>query len=104
MAKRIRITIEIDSLLVARGRKPLSERCPECGAEAETIPLNELDLVSKLPPCLRAIVAAMFGLDRCGLPNFPIQTVGRLFNTVHRQYFSHYRLKTSVCENSAPDR
>ena len=50
MAKRTRITIETDSLLVLRGRKPLRDWCPQCGAEAEMIPLNDAGVVSNLPP------------------------------------------------------
>ncbi|WP_433983879.1 hypothetical protein RBB78_24735 [Tunturiibacter empetritectus] len=48
MAKRTRITIETDSLLVLRGRKSLRAWCPQCGAEAEVIPLSDLDLASDL--------------------------------------------------------
>ena len=50
MAKRTRITIETDSLLVLRGRKSLRAWCPQCGAEAEMIPLDDLGVVSNLPP------------------------------------------------------
>ena len=50
MAKRTRITIETDSLLVLRGRKSLRAWCPQCGAEAEMIPLNDVGVVSNLPP------------------------------------------------------
>ena len=50
MAKHTRITIETDSLLVLRGRKSLRVWCPQCGAEAEMIPLNEVGVVSNLPP------------------------------------------------------
>ena len=49
MAKRTRITIETDSLLVLRGRKSLWAWCPQCGAEAEMIPLNDVGLISNLP-------------------------------------------------------
>jgi hypothetical protein len=49
MAKRTRITIETDSLLVLRGRKSLLAWCPQCGAEAEMIPLNDLGVLSNLP-------------------------------------------------------
>jgi hypothetical protein len=48
MAKRIRITIETDSL-VLRERKPLRAWCPQCGAQAEMIPLNDVGVVSNLP-------------------------------------------------------
>lgn len=50
MAKRTTITLETDSLLVLRGRIPLRAWCPECGAEGEMIPLNELGVVSNLRP------------------------------------------------------
>ena len=49
MAKRTRITIETDSLLVLRGRKPLRAWCPQCGAAAEMIPLNDVGVISNLP-------------------------------------------------------
>jgi hypothetical protein len=49
MAKRTRITIETDSLLVVRGRKSLRAWCYQCGAEAEMIPLNDVGVVSNLP-------------------------------------------------------
>jgi hypothetical protein len=42
--------IETDSLLVLRGRKLLRAWCPECGAEAEMIPLNDVGVVSNLLP------------------------------------------------------
>jgi hypothetical protein len=48
MAKRTRITIETDSLLVLRGRKSLWAWCPQCGAEAEMIPLNDAGVISNL--------------------------------------------------------
>jgi hypothetical protein len=48
MAKRTRITIETDSLLVIRRRDSLRAWCPQCGAEAEVIPLNEVGVVSNL--------------------------------------------------------
>ncbi len=50
MAKRTTITMETDSLLVLRGRIPLRAWCPECGAEAEMVPLDDLGVVSNLPP------------------------------------------------------
>ena len=50
MAKRTRISIETDSLLVLRGRKSLWAWCPQCGADAEMIPLNDVGVVSNLPP------------------------------------------------------
>ena len=50
MAKRTRISIETDSLLVLRGRKSLWAWCPQCGAEVEMIPLNDVGVVSNLPP------------------------------------------------------
>lgn len=50
MAKRTKITIETDSLLVLRGRVPLRAWCPQCGAEAEMIPLDDAGVVSNLLP------------------------------------------------------
>ena len=50
MAKRTTITIETDSLLVLRGRGLLRAWCPECGAEGEMIPLNEVGVISNLTP------------------------------------------------------
>jgi len=49
MPKRTTITIETDSLLVLRGRKSLRAWCPQCGAEAEMIPLNDVGVTSNLP-------------------------------------------------------
>jgi hypothetical protein len=48
MAKRTRIRIETDSLLVLRGRKSLRVWCPQCGAEAEVIPLSDVGMASNL--------------------------------------------------------
>lgn len=50
MAKHMKITVETDSLLVLRGRTPLRAWCPECGAEGEMIPLDDVGVVSNLPP------------------------------------------------------
>lgn len=50
MAKRTRITIEADSLLILRGRSSLWAWYPQCGAEAEMILLNNVGVVSNLPP------------------------------------------------------
>ena len=50
MVKRTRITIETDSLLVLRGRELLLAWCPQCGAEAEMIPLNQVGVVSNQSP------------------------------------------------------
>jgi hypothetical protein len=49
MAKRTRITIETDSLLILRGRTSLRAWCSQCGAEAEMIPLNDVGVVSNRP-------------------------------------------------------
>lgn len=48
MAKRTRMTIETDWLLVIRGTKSFRAWCPQCGAEAEMIPLNEAAAISNL--------------------------------------------------------
>lgn len=50
MAKQTTITLETDSLLVLRGRIPQRAWCPRCGAQAEMIPLDDLGVVSNLPP------------------------------------------------------
>jgi uncharacterized membrane protein len=49
MAKRTKITIETESLLVLRGRSSLRAWCLGCGAEGEMIPLKDLGVVSNLP-------------------------------------------------------
>jgi len=49
MAKHTRITIETDSLLVLRGRRPLRAWCSQCGAECEMVALNALGVISNLP-------------------------------------------------------
>lgn len=49
MAKQVKITMETDSLLVLRGRIPRRAWCPECGAEAEMVPLDDVGVISNLP-------------------------------------------------------
>jgi hypothetical protein len=49
MAKRTKITIETNSLLVLRGRQLLRAWCPQCGFLAEMIPLHEAGVLSNLP-------------------------------------------------------
>lgn len=48
MAKKTKITIESDSLLVVRGRESLRAWCPVCGAEGEMIRLDGLGVISNL--------------------------------------------------------
>ena len=50
MAKRIRITMQTDSLLVLRGRQSRWSWCAQCGADAEMISLNDMGVVSNLTP------------------------------------------------------
>ena len=50
MAKHPTITFETDSLLLLRGGMPLRAWCPQCGAEGEMIPLDDVDVVSNLSP------------------------------------------------------
>lgn len=50
MAKLTTIKIETDSLLVLRGRIELRAWCPQCGAEGEMVPLDDLGVVSNLTP------------------------------------------------------
>jgi len=44
------VTVETDSLLVLRGRKPVQAWCPRCLAEGEVIPLNDVGVISNLLP------------------------------------------------------
>ena len=63
MAKRTRITIETDSLWVLRGRRLLPAWCPQCGAEAEMIPLLEGMSAMRRPcTCEEIARAAVFML------------------------------------------
>lgn len=50
MAKRTKISIESHSLLVLQGGKSLGVWCPQCGVEADMIPLNDVGVVSNLSP------------------------------------------------------
>lgn len=50
MAKRTKITIETDSLLVLRGRKALRAWCPQCATESEMIPFEGIGVISNLTP------------------------------------------------------
>jgi hypothetical protein len=48
MARRTKITIETESLLVLRGRHATRAWCPACAAEVEAIALEDVGLVSNL--------------------------------------------------------
>ena len=48
MARRTKITIETESLLVLRGRNARRAWCPACAAEVEVIALEEVGLISNL--------------------------------------------------------
>jgi hypothetical protein len=48
MAKKTKVTIETDSLLILRGRSSLRAWCPRCGAEAEMIALNDTAVMTNL--------------------------------------------------------
>jgi hypothetical protein len=48
MAKRTRITIETDSLLILRSRSSKRAWCPRCAAEVEMIALEHAGVVSNL--------------------------------------------------------
>jgi hypothetical protein len=50
MAKQTKIRIETDSLLILRGRNPLLAWCPQCGAEGEMIPFDDMGVISNFPP------------------------------------------------------
>ena len=50
MAKKTKLTIETDSLLILRGRSSLRAWCPQCAAESEMICLEGTGVVSNLAP------------------------------------------------------
>ena len=50
MPKSTKITIETESLLVLRGQGSKREWCSQCGAEGEMIALDELGVISNMPP------------------------------------------------------
>jgi hypothetical protein len=50
MARKTRITIETDSLLVVRGRRSLRAWCPNCGADVDMVPIGDLGVISNMPP------------------------------------------------------
>ena len=50
MAKKTRVTIETETLLVLRAQKQLRAWCPQCGAEVEMIRLDEAGVISNLSP------------------------------------------------------
>lgn len=55
MARQTKITIETDSLLILRGRSSTRAWCPQCGADAEMIALENVGVVSNLSwPSLEA--------------------------------------------------
>ena len=55
MPKLTKITIESDSLLIVRGRSSSRAWCPQCGAEAEMVGLENVGVVSNLDrPALEA--------------------------------------------------
>jgi hypothetical protein len=50
MAKRMKITIETDSLLILRGRSSLRGWCPQCAEESDMIRLDGAGVISNLTP------------------------------------------------------
>jgi hypothetical protein len=48
MAKKTRITIETDSLMILRGRSSPRAWCPRCAAEAEMVALEDMGVISNL--------------------------------------------------------
>lgn len=55
MTKLSKITIESDSLFILRGWSSTRAWCPQCGAEAEMIAVENVGVVSNLdPPALEA--------------------------------------------------
>jgi hypothetical protein len=50
MAKKTRIMVETESLLMLRGQRALRGWCPQCAAESEMIPFEGMEVVSNLSP------------------------------------------------------
>ena len=50
MAKRTKITIDTDSLLILRGRSSLRAWCPLCAAQGDMIALENVGVISNLAP------------------------------------------------------
>ena len=50
MAKRTKITIETDSLLILRSRNSRRAWCPLCAIESEVIALDNVGVISNLEP------------------------------------------------------
>ena len=50
MAKRTKITIETDSMLILRGRNSRRAWCPLCAIESEVIALDNVGVISNLEP------------------------------------------------------
>ena len=50
MAKRTKITIETDSLVILRGRSSVLGWCPQCAAQGDMIPIEGLGVISNLAP------------------------------------------------------
>lgn len=59
MARRTRITIETDSILVVGGKSSLRAWCEECREEVAMIPLDGVGVISNLmPPEVEAWMAS----------------------------------------------
>jgi hypothetical protein len=55
MAKLTKVTIESDSLLIVQGRSSTHAWCPQCGANAEMLAMENIGVVSNLDrPALEA--------------------------------------------------
>lgn len=50
MARSTKVTIEIDSLLIVRGSRPISLWCPQCASEVEMIAFEEAQVLSSVLP------------------------------------------------------
>jgi hypothetical protein len=48
MARRTKITIETESLLILRSRRSRRAWCPRCAAEADVIALEDVGVISNL--------------------------------------------------------
>lgn len=68
MAKRTKITIETDSLLVIRRRRTLRAWCPQCAAESEMIPFEGAKVISKVESWVESkAIHRSYGVDGSSL-------------------------------------
>ena len=85
LARHTKITVETDSLILLRGGKPMLAICPECGLEREMIPIDEIGIVSNLPPSEVEAWMQQEGLHRLRAPDGTLMLcVGSMLKHVRR--------------------